>query len=100
MLIYKVFSKSDFDSFVAGNETNGSSDDLKDGFIHFSTREQLFDTIRKHFSKYNLVFVLAFQEGQLMQKLKWELSRNLELFPHYYGNLRYSQSLYTIQLII
>lgn len=100
MLIYKVFSKSDFDSFVAGNKPKGSSDDLKDGFIHFSTREQLFDTIRRHFSKYKLVFVLAFQESQLRQKLNWELSRNLELFPHYYDNLRYSQSLYTIQLIM
>ena len=71
MLIYKVFSKSDFDSFVAGKKPKGSNDDLKDGFIHFSTREQLFDTIRRHFSEYKLVFVLAFQESQLRQKFKW-----------------------------
>ena len=100
MLVYKVFTKPDYDSFVTTGKTKGSGDDLRDGFIHFSTREQLCDTIKKHFSHYNLVFVSAFQESHLRNKLKWELSRNLKLFPHYYDCLWNSQILYSIQLKI
>ena len=98
MLVYKVFAKPDYDSFVSTGKTKGSGDDLKDGFIHFSTREQLCGTIKKHFSNYNLLFVSAFQEYHLSSKLKWELSTNLKLFPHYYGCLWNSQTLYSIQL--
>ena len=98
MLVYKVFTKPDFESFVSNGKTKGSHADLRDGFIHFSTREQLFSTIKKHFSFNKLVFVLAFEECSLKHKLRWESSRNLKLFPHYYGCLWNSQVLYSIQL--
>lgn len=100
MLVYKVLTKSDFDFFFIQGQIKGSASDLQDGFIHFSTREQLCSTIKKHFNKCAKVFVLAFRESELGTKLRWETSRNLELFPHYYDSLKYSQALYTIQLKI
>ena len=98
MLIYKVFTESDFDLFLIEGETQGTVTDLRDGFIHFSTREQLFTTIGKHFRQYSQVVILAFKEDDLKSKLKWEASRDDELFPHYYDTLRYSQRLYKIPL--
>ena len=77
---------------------NGSKKDEEDGFIHFSTREQLCNTIRKYFYQYTQVVILAFKETDLKSKLRWEASRDNELFPHYYDTLRYSQTLYKVLL--
>ena len=98
MLVYKVFTDSDFDLLLIEGETQGTMTDLRDGFIHFSTREQLCNTIRKHFNMYTQVVILAFKESDLKSKLRWEASRNGELFPHYYDTLRYSQTLYQVEL--
>ena len=98
MLVYKVFTDSDFDLLLIEGETQGTMTDLRDGFIHFSTREQICNTIRKHFNQYTQVVILAFKESDLKSKLRWESSRDDELFPHYYDTLRYSQSLYKIPL--
>ena len=98
MLVYKVFIKSNFDLFLIEGETRGTFIDLRDGFIHLSTREQLSNTIRKHFNKHKQVVILAFKEIDLKSKLRWEASRNGELFPHYYDTLRYSQTLYQVEL--
>ena len=98
MLVYKVFTDSDFDRFLIEGETQGTVTDLRDGFIHFSTREQLCNTIKKHFDRDIQVVILAFKESDLKSKLRWEASRNDELFPHYYDTLRYSQILYKVVL--
>ena len=98
MLVYKVFTDSDFDLLLIEGETQGTMTDLRDGFIHFSTREQLCNTIRKHFNQYTQVVILAFKESDLKSKLRWEASRNDKLFPHYYDTLRYSQMLYKVVL--
>ena len=98
MLIYKVFVELDFDLFIRNDGTSASVSDVKDGFIHLSKREQLPQTIKRYFSKQDLIFVSAFRESDLAHKLRWELSKNLEVFPHYYGYLRPSQVIYTIRL--
>ena len=98
MLVYKVFIKSDFDFFLIEGETQGTVTDLRDGFIHLSTREQIYSTIKKYFNQYTQVVILAFKEVDLKSKLRWEASRNEELFPHYYDTLRCSQILYKVVL--
>ena len=98
MLLYKVFTKRDFNLFLIEGETQGTVTDLQDGFIHFSTREQLCNTIRKYFYQYTQVVILAFKETDLKSKLRWEASRENELFPHYYDTLKYSQTLYKVLL--
>ena len=61
-------------------------DQLADGYIHFSTANQLAETLEKHFSgRHNLVLVAVSSDG--LENLKWEPSRGGDLFPHLYGEL-------------
>lgn len=83
-LIYKVVSA---DEWVAATEKGaflGAAIDLADGYIHFSTAEQLRETVEKHFAgQPDLVLVAVDAEG-LGKDLKWEPSRGGALFPHLY----------------
>jgi len=65
----------------------GSPDDIRDGFIHFSTASQVAETARKHFSGQTGLFLIAVDPDVLGKALRWERSRNDELFPHLYGEL-------------
>ena len=55
--------------------------------MHLSSISQLSETISLYFLEYNEVAILELETISLEENLKWELSRNNELFPHYYGNL-------------
>ncbi len=90
MLIYKILRESEWATLEEAGETAGSPDDLADGFIHFSTAEQLPTTAAKHFGHETLLWLLAVESDRLDLALKWELSRSGQLFPHLYGNLRRS----------
>jgi len=58
-----------------------------DGFIHFSTASQLAETARKFFFGQTGLFLIEVDAGALGEALRWEPSRNDELFPHLYGDL-------------
>lgn len=67
---------------------NGSADDIRDGFIHFSSKNQVAGTADKYFSSEEEVVLLAFDpEAFEKNTLKWEASRGGELFPHLYSCL-------------
>ena len=55
--------------------------------MHLSSLSQLSETISLYFLEYNEVAILELETISLEENLKWELSRNNELFPHYYGKL-------------
>ena len=55
--------------------------------VHLSTKEQLKETVVKHFKGQENLLIISFRVIKIDDKLKWEISRNEELFPHYYGNL-------------
>ena len=65
----------------------GSADDLRDGYIHFSTASQVAETARKHYFGQTGLFLIAVDADALGESLRWERSRNDELFPHLYGEL-------------
>ena len=65
----------------------GSADDLRDRFIHFSTAAQVAETVRKHYFGQTGLFLIAVDVDMLGDALRWERSRNDELFPHLYGEL-------------
>jgi len=65
----------------------GSADDLRDGFIHLSTREQLTGTIAKHFRGEHDLVLIQFETHLLGEQLRWEVSRGGDLFPHFYAAL-------------
>jgi uncharacterized protein (DUF952 family) len=65
----------------------GSADDARDGFIHFSTADQVPETLRKHYVGQRALFLVEVDCDALGSELRWERSRNDELFPHLYGEL-------------
>ncbi len=66
----------------------GSSIDLKDGFIHFSTPAQAAETAAKHFAREGGLWLAAADAASLGESLKWEPSRGGALFPHLHRVLR------------
>ena len=87
MIIYKVCSKAVWEEIRQLTLWNGSSHDLRDGFIHFSTASQLDGTVRKHYAGQTDLMLLAIDAETLGVALKWEPSRGGDLFPHLYGPL-------------
>ncbi len=85
--IYKIIGNSLWlDSKQAGILI-WSEIDKRDKFIHLSTHRQLAETLRLHFRGQSNLIILAIAIKDVENMLKWEKSRNNELFPHLYGEL-------------
>lgn len=87
LVIYKISSRDAWLAAVASGTFQGSADDLRDGYIHFSTRDQLAATLAKHFAGQTDLMIIAFDASSLGPALKWEASRGGALFPHLYAPL-------------
>jgi len=85
--IYKICPASAWREAERQGVYRGSAVDLRDGFIHFSTASQLAETAAKHFFGQTGLFLVAVDADALGEALRWEPSRNEELFPHLYGEL-------------
>lgn len=86
--VYKVISQEDWALFQRVGVYAGSAVDRSDGFIHFSTADQLRETLRRHYRGQAACVVLAVEAGWLdPEELRWEPSRGGALFPHLYGVL-------------
>jgi uncharacterized protein (DUF952 family) len=85
--IYKICSASAWREAERSGVFRGSADDLRDGFIHLSTASQVAETAKKHFFGQTGLFLIAVDAEALGDALRWELSRNDDLFPHLYGEL-------------
>ena len=83
--VYKVCEEDDWESTKNNDFFVGSKTDQIDGFIHFSTFEQLKETLEKHFKSKSPLYLLEVETKGL--KLVWEISRNNQLFPHLYSPL-------------
>lgn len=80
-------SEADWNSALGVGLYSGSADDIRDGFIHFSTADQLSETLVKHFSGQENLVLVAFASQDFAGALKWEPSRGGALFPHLYGEV-------------
>ncbi|PAY09875.1 glutathione S-transferase [Bradyrhizobium sp. UFLA03-84] len=86
-MIYKITPASAWREAERQGVYRGSPDDNRDGFIHFSTASQVAETARKHYHGQTGLFLVAVDAEALGDTLRWERSRNDELFPHLYGEL-------------
>ena len=86
-MIYKICPASAWREAERQGVYRGSADDLRDGYIHFSTAPQVPETARKHFFGQTALFLVEIDGDVLGDALRWERSRNDELFPHLYGEL-------------
>jgi uncharacterized protein (DUF952 family) len=85
--IYKIFRASEWAAAQRARQFAGSPDDIRDGFIHFSTAEQLRGTLAKYFVAESEIVLAAIDASALGDGLKWEVSRGGMKFPHLYASL-------------
>ena len=86
MLIFKIVPRHEWER--AGDAYQGSAHDQADGFLHFSTRPQLAETLRRYYAGQDGLMLVAVDSGKLGAALKWEHSSSRgEDFPHLYGAL-------------
>jgi len=88
MLIYKILRTQEWQALETAGATLGAPVDLADGFVHFSTAEQVAETAAKHCAGEDGLMLLAVDAEALGPALAWEPSRGGALFPHLYGALR------------
>jgi uncharacterized protein (DUF952 family) len=86
-LIYHMCRRAEWDAARTAGTYAGSSQDTADGFIHFSTAQQLAESARRHRAGHADLVLLAVDPELLRDGLQWEASRRGELFPHLYGVL-------------
>ena len=85
--IYKIEMGETWRAATVAGIYEGSADDVRDGFIHFSTAEQLAGTAEKFFRNRHGLVLIAFDAPGLGRALRWEPSRGGALFPHLYAHL-------------
>ncbi len=85
--VYKIVTSAAFEAAKGEGRFEGSSDDLRDGYIHFSAAHQLDGTLAKHFAGQRDLVLLAVDADRLGADLRWEISRGGERFPHLYAPL-------------
>ena len=93
LIIYKIVTAAQWDQASETGVFKGAPVDLADGFIHFSTGEQVEETAAKHFSGQEGLLLVAVSDDSLGDQLVYEPSRGGALFPHLYGHLPLSKVL-------
>jgi uncharacterized protein (DUF952 family) len=86
-MIYHMCPAETWDAAVRDGRYVGSDDDRRDGFLHFSTGEQIAESARRHRAGQAGLVLVAVDPARLGDRLRWEESRGGALFPHLYGPL-------------
>ncbi len=85
--LYKITTYEEWRKAQEAGEFKGSALDLKDGFIHLSTAEQVRETASLHFAGQLNLLLVAVSEQDIALHLKWETSRGGQSFPHVFAPL-------------
>jgi uncharacterized protein (DUF952 family) len=85
--IYKISTAALWREAEQAGVFTGAPIDLADGYIHFSTAEQVRQTAALHFKGQSDLVLAAINAGALGPALRYEPSRGGALFPHLYGTL-------------
>lgn len=85
--IYKVCERSAWEKAVEMGHFVGSSDDVRDGYVHLSTADQLVGTLSKHFAGQTDLVLITFPTDSLAAALRWEPTTSGRIYPHFYGPL-------------
>ncbi len=90
--IFKLCTAAHWQALQTSGSSFGSADDMRDGFVHLSTREQVFGIFEKYFAaehaRGEVIWLLHCALSRLPpEHLKFEASRAGMLFPHFYGAL-------------
>jgi len=85
--IYKICPQALWREAETAGVFAGAPVDIADGFIHFSTAEQVAETAVRHFAGQRDLVLAAIEAAALGAALRYEPSRGGALFPHLYGTL-------------
>lgn len=86
--IYKIVTDAEWRAFEDAGRFDGSALDRSDGYIHFSTMDQVADTLAKHYAGREGLWLLAIESDRLDDAaLRYEAARGGQLFPHLYDAL-------------
>lgn len=86
-LVYKVVSQAEWAEAERDGVFRGAAIDLRDGYIHLSSGEQVEKTVSLYFAERDDLVLAALDADQLGPAFKWEPSRGGALFPHLYATL-------------
>jgi uncharacterized protein (DUF952 family) len=90
-MIYHMCKQGDWQTAQGSGFYRGSGDDLDDGFMHFSSAEQVAQSAALHRGGVSGLLLITVAPESLGEALKWEPSRGGQLFPHLYGDLDVSK---------
>lgn len=96
--IYKICPRAMWVEAQKTGVFEGAPVDLQDGYIHFSTAEQVRETAAKHFAGQDDLLLVSVDDERLGDALKYEISRGGKEFPHLYAPLDLSAVVETIPL--
>lgn len=99
-LIYKIATREVVEKARAEGAMAGMPVDLADGYVHFSTAEQLRETLAKHFRGQDGLVLLGVAAEALGDRLVWEPSRGGALFPHLYAPMPMSAVVFTAEIAV
>lgn len=85
--VYKILPRRLWEQLLQEGATRGSPDDLRDGYIHLSTASQVPGTVERYFAQANDLLLIAVDPAVLGGALRFEPSRDGQLFPHLYAPL-------------
>jgi len=85
--IYKICDAALWRAAERAGTFHGAPVDVADGYIHFSTAEQVRETAARHFAGVSDLVLVAVDADALGAALRDEPSRGGALFPHLYGAL-------------
>src|ERR1700675_4805792 len=86
-MIYHMCPAETWAEAVAAGRYDGTEDDRRDGFLHFSTAEQIAESARRHRAGQAGLVLVAVEAARLGARLRWEPARGGQRFPHLYGPL-------------
>jgi uncharacterized protein (DUF952 family) len=85
--VYKICPRALWQEAEAAGLFTGAPIDRQDGYIHFSTADQVAETAARHFAGQTDLLLVAVEVDALGDDLRYEPSRGGALFPHLYGSL-------------
>ena len=92
--IYKILTHDEWGRARREGIFTGAPVDAADGYIHFSTGQQVSETATKHFAGCENLVLIQSAPDSLGSELKWETSRGGDLFPHLYRPLKLEEMMY------
>jgi uncharacterized protein (DUF952 family) len=86
-IVYKICDQKLWSDTEQAGVFIGAEIDLADGFIHFSTFDQVASTLALHFAGRKNLLLIAVDAAAMGEQIVYEAARGGTLFPHLYRSL-------------